>query len=410
MFRRGVTAPKPSPRVNEQLLITRLDTTGRVHGMLAITSERVSLTEKLINSQSQDVRAAARNRELLVDLRQALHTLHATQRRAREEDQLAELRAELLEVQARRERARADFEADLRAKEEAARIKQELAAQKELERYERVEREAVRAGVSAEVAAAVTAVEDGLADVVRRAAAQTRQAVAAQVRSQTSWLSAELPTLLRDQATRALRQIGMQAEGDAEPEGGERDGAAPSTPAHEQLAGRSSGSASGARDGARASSSGTRADPSVPPSPTKCAASTAVAVTTAAAPPASSNDAAAPAAGTGSTPSYEAAHAALMSVAISALQAAISLSTASQATASEATASQATASQATASQASQATGADGSTPGAPPSMAPIPLFTGPMGVWPQAVGPPPPPHAAGGYPAGVGRLPKWMRH
>ena len=144
--------------------------------MLAITSERVSLTEKLINSQSQDVRAAARNRELLVDLRQALHTLHATQRRAREEDQLAELRAELLEVQARRERARADFEADLRAKEEAARIKQELAAQKELERYERVEREAVRAGVSAEVAAAVTAVEDGLADVVRRAAAQTRQA------------------------------------------------------------------------------------------------------------------------------------------------------------------------------------------------------------------------------------------
>jgi hypothetical protein len=103
--------------------------------MLAITSERVSLTEKLINSQSQDVRAAARNRELLVDLRQALHTLHATQRRAREEDQLAELRAELLEVQARRERARADFEADLRAKEEAARIKQELAAQKELESY-----------------------------------------------------------------------------------------------------------------------------------------------------------------------------------------------------------------------------------------------------------------------------------
>jgi len=354
--------------------------------MLAITSERVSLTEKLINSQSQDVRAAARNRELLVDLRQALHTLHATQRRAREEDQLAELRAELLEVQARRERARADFEADLRAKEEAARIKQELAAQKELERYGRVEREAVRAGVSAEVAAAVTAVEDGLADVVRRAAAQTRQAVAAQVRSQTSWLSAELPTLLRDQATRALRQIGMHAEGDAEPEGGERDGAAPSTPAHEQLAGRSSGSASGARDGARASSSGTRADPSVPPSPTKCAASTAVAVTTAAAPPASSNDAAAPAAGTGSTPSYEAAHAALMSVAISALQAAISLSTASQATAS---------------QASQATGADGSSPGAPPSMAPIPLFTGPMGLWPQAVGPPPPPHAAGGYPAGL---------
>ena len=92
-----------------------------------------------------------------------------------------------------------DFEAELRANEDTARCKQELAAQLELERYEKVERDAVRVGVSAEVAAAVTAVEDGIAEAVQRAAAHTRQAVAEQVSSQTRWLSSELPGLLQAQ-------------------------------------------------------------------------------------------------------------------------------------------------------------------------------------------------------------------
>ena len=59
-----------------------------------------------------------------------------------QEDELSKLRAELATVQARRERARATFAAELTAKEEAAKAKQELAAELELERLDEVEREA----------------------------------------------------------------------------------------------------------------------------------------------------------------------------------------------------------------------------------------------------------------------------
>ena len=95
-------------------------------------------------------------------------------------------------------------------------MQQQITAELELEKFDQVEREAVRVGVSAEVAAAAGAVDAGMAEAVRVAASETRKAVAAQVSTQTRWLAEELPTLLEAQAAKAMRRLRMGEVGDAD--------------------------------------------------------------------------------------------------------------------------------------------------------------------------------------------------
>ena len=182
------------------------------------TTERVHLRQQLSYSAVADRAAATRNQALLVDMEQMVSLLRSTKKKAAEarahkaqeearlkqEAKLAELRASLAGVQSRRERARADFEAELAAREEVALCKQKIAAEEALERVDGIEFDSVREGVQEQVGATAEAVDEGRAQAVRRAALQTREAVAAQVSSQTRWLSEELPQLLEAQARLAF--------------------------------------------------------------------------------------------------------------------------------------------------------------------------------------------------------------
>ena len=139
----------------------------------SVTLKRIALQTAVNDASARDITAAARNKALLEDAQQALTLLRVAKERAqaasdaqkhemsliREREALARVQRELAEVQAHRDAARANFAAELAAKDEAAQARQQLAAERELARFDEVEREAVRAGVSAEVAAAAGAVE-----------------------------------------------------------------------------------------------------------------------------------------------------------------------------------------------------------------------------------------------------------
>ena len=274
--------------------------------LAASTVARVSLRSTVLDSYADDQRAAVRNAALLTDLDHTLRLFHESQRKARlaqarqaATDDLDALRADISEVQTRRDRAHAEFEAEIRDREEAAKCKQELTAQRELERYEQIEREAVRVGVSAEVGAAVGAVEASIATAVQRAVAQTRETVAAQVTSQTRWLSEQLPGLLQAQAKLAL--------GAADGMGRHGENAAAAASAASSPARRSSGGSAPASPLRHSVTSRTTAGRSTigEADESKRASSEASAV-------------AAMAGG----PSLDAPHAALMAVAASAMQAA----------------------------------------------------------------------------------------
>ena len=180
----------------------------------SITEKRLKLQACINETRVLDAKAKLRNQALVDAAQRALALVQAAKDEAEAaaqgqhaQTQLEAVQAELAEVQARRESAKARFDAELAANEDTARAKQQLAAELELERYDEVEREAVRVGVGAEVAAAASAVEAGMTEAVRRAAAQTRDAVAVQVTSQTRWLAEELPALLEAQASHALRRL-----------------------------------------------------------------------------------------------------------------------------------------------------------------------------------------------------------
>ena len=196
----------------------------------SITMQRINIQTLLNQSDEEDKAAAARNKALLADAETAMALLKIVGDRAkaaraaevheeariRQFEELAKLKAELEEVQARRDQAAADFKAELEAKDEAAEVQQQITAELELEKFDQVEREAVRVGVSAEVAAAAGAVDAGMAEAVRVAAFETRKAVAAQVSTQTRWLAEELPTLLEAQAAKAMRRLRMGEVGDVD--------------------------------------------------------------------------------------------------------------------------------------------------------------------------------------------------
>ena len=142
-------------------------------GVSANTRAIIVERQRLLESQTADVRASKRNAALLKDLESLLQTLqrkqHARlaqearaasaelggrQRRMREAREAQGLREALAEVHCRREQAAEEFKEELQLREAAARSKQQLRVELELERFDNATRSALRLGASAEISAA----------------------------------------------------------------------------------------------------------------------------------------------------------------------------------------------------------------------------------------------------------------
>ena len=144
-------------------------------GVSANTRAIIVERQRLLESQTADVRASKRNAALLKDLESLLQTLqrkqHARlaqearaasaelggrQRRMREAQarEAQGLREALAEVHCRREQAAEEFKEELQLREAAARSKQQLRVELELERFDNATRSALRLGASAEISAA----------------------------------------------------------------------------------------------------------------------------------------------------------------------------------------------------------------------------------------------------------------
>ena len=142
-------------------------------GVSANTRAIIVERQRLLESQTADVRASKRNAALLKDLESLLQTLqrkqHARlaqearaasaelggrQRRMREAREAQGLREALAEVHCRREQAAEEFKEEQELREAAARSKQQLRVELELERFDNATRSALRLGASAEISAA----------------------------------------------------------------------------------------------------------------------------------------------------------------------------------------------------------------------------------------------------------------
>ena len=144
-------------------------------GVSANTRAIIVERQRLLESQTADLRASKRNAALLKDLESLLQTLqrkqHARlaqearaasaelggrQRRMREAQarEAQGLREALAEVHCRREQAAEEFKEELELREAAARSKQQLRVELELERFDNATRSALRLGASAEISAA----------------------------------------------------------------------------------------------------------------------------------------------------------------------------------------------------------------------------------------------------------------
>ena len=144
-------------------------------GVSANTRAIIVERQRLLESQTADVRASKRNAALLKDLESLLQTLQrkqhgrlaqearaasaelgGRQRRMREAQarEAQGLREALAEVHCRREQAAEEFKEELELREAAARSKQQLRVELELERFDNATRSALRLGASAEISAA----------------------------------------------------------------------------------------------------------------------------------------------------------------------------------------------------------------------------------------------------------------
>lgn len=200
-------------------------------GVSANTRAIIVERQRLLESQTADVRASKRNAALLKDLESLLQTLqrkqHAwlaqearaasaelggRQRRMREAQarEAQGLREALAEVHCRREQAAEEFKEELELREAAARSKQQLRVELELERFDNATRSALRVGASAEISAAEDKVQVRTAPpsyqhVLRDAAAaptfctHTRHANACAPCGRTRWPPPwlELPSRLK---------------------------------------------------------------------------------------------------------------------------------------------------------------------------------------------------------------------
>ena len=191
------------------------------------TSTIVALRQKALWAQGDDARARQRNTHLVADLERSLETLRKQKERKapaeleRRQQQLrsaqfeeaSRLRKELSEVHERRQRARAEFEREMKAREETAQCQQALQQQLELEKFDAAARSAVRVGVDEQARAAETTIDGGMDHVVQEVAAQTQAAIQAQVRRQVDWIANELPVMLQQQAERALEKLHRPKDG-----------------------------------------------------------------------------------------------------------------------------------------------------------------------------------------------------
>ena len=144
-------------------------------GISANTKAIIVERQRLLESQAENLHASERNAALLKDLEALLQTLQrkqhvrlaqearaasaelgGRQRRMRESHarEVLGLRADLSEVHCRREQAAEQFKEELELREAAARSKQQLRVELELERFDNATRGALRLGARAEVSAA----------------------------------------------------------------------------------------------------------------------------------------------------------------------------------------------------------------------------------------------------------------
>ena len=161
-------------------------------GISANTRAIIVERQRLLESQTSDVRASKRNAGLLKDLESLLQTLQrkqhvrvaqearaasaelgGRQRRMREAQarEALGLRAELAEVHCRREQAAEQFKEELELREAAARSKQQLRVELELERFDNATRGALRLGTRVEISAAEDKVQVHTRRVLQHAAA-----------------------------------------------------------------------------------------------------------------------------------------------------------------------------------------------------------------------------------------------
>ena len=166
-------------------------------GISANTRAIIVERDLLLKSQAADVRASKRNAALLKDLESLLQTLQrkqhvrlaqegraasaelgGRQRRMREAQarEALGLRAELAEVHCRREQAAEQFKEELELREAAARSKQQLRVELELERFDNATRGALRLGARAEIAAAEDKVQVHTRRVLHRPCAHAPRA------------------------------------------------------------------------------------------------------------------------------------------------------------------------------------------------------------------------------------------
>ena len=131
-------------------------------GITHNTREIIGERQRLLESQSADMRAEARNAALLQDLESSLKVmrrrqharlaqearaanaeLEGRQRRLREAHarEVEGLRADLEEVLRRREQAAGQFQEELELRESVSRSKQQLRVELELERFDNATRE-----------------------------------------------------------------------------------------------------------------------------------------------------------------------------------------------------------------------------------------------------------------------------
>ena len=187
--------------------------TGCMVGISANTRAIIVERQRLLESQTADVCASKRNAALLKDLESLLQTLQrkqhvrlaqearaasaelgGRQRRMREAQarEALGLRAELAEVHCRREQAAEQFKEELELREAAARSKQQLRVELELERFDNATRGALRLGARAEISAAEDKVQVHTRLGLQHAAATptlcTRHANARAPRGRTLWL------------------------------------------------------------------------------------------------------------------------------------------------------------------------------------------------------------------------------
>ncbi len=173
-----------------------------------VVRARAEKQRMLDHAKAAEARDAETIHKIQIALTRSRVAAYETEQRNKTDAAVREvvaLRAELADVHARRERAQAEFEHEMRAREEATRARQAIDTERELARFDRDSRHVLREGQLSQSEAAEAAVGSSLASVVSQAAQTTSEAIEARVSQQVKWISDELPALLQAKADEAIR-------------------------------------------------------------------------------------------------------------------------------------------------------------------------------------------------------------